>query len=193
MPENPLISVVLLCHNQEKFVAEAVDGVLAQTYSPLEIVVIDDASTDATAEIIDATLAGRRNGSDVTFVRHPKNVGANVSSRIGLDMTKGRLILISAGDDIMLPEMIAEMAKVWIADGPCAADARRRGLAQVLSQRRVHRRARRPGPRRGQATRWGWHTDPTDRRGFQPGFVARRRNSSSSTRARTSLRAISTI
>jgi glycosyltransferase involved in cell wall biosynthesis/predicted O-methyltransferase YrrM len=116
MPENPLISVVLLCYNHEKFVAEAVDGVLAQTYSPLEIVVIDDASTDSTASVIAERLARNRNPSNVTFVRNPRNMVSDVAARLGIEMTKGSLILVSSGDDVMLPDMIAEMAKVWMAN-----------------------------------------------------------------------------
>ena len=114
--DRPLISVVLLCYNQERFVAEAIDGVLTQTYSPLEIVIIDDASTDATAKIIGAKLAERSNAANVRFVRNPQNLNANVSARSGIEMTTGPLILVSSGDDIMLPEMIAEMAEVWIAE-----------------------------------------------------------------------------
>ncbi|HXW28346.1 MAG TPA: glycosyltransferase [Xanthobacteraceae bacterium] len=112
---NPLISVALLCYNQEKFVAEAVDGVLDQTYAPLDIVIVDDASTDATASIIEERLA-HRNNAHVTFIRNPRNLSANLTSRVAIQTTKGAFILVRSGDDIMLPDMIAEMAKVWMAE-----------------------------------------------------------------------------
>ena len=54
---NPLISIVMLCYNHERYVAEALEGVLAQTYAPLDIVIIDDCSQDTTAEIVAAKLA----------------------------------------------------------------------------------------------------------------------------------------
>jgi len=115
-PENPLISVALLCYNQERFVAEAVDGVLDQTYAPLDIVIVDDASTDATANIIEERLVRHHGNANVTFVRNPRNLNANLSARVGIQTTKGAFILVSSGDDIMLPDMIAEMAKVWMAE-----------------------------------------------------------------------------
>src|SRR5207244_909696 len=58
--EHPLISIVVLCYNHERFVAEALDGVFAQTYSPLDIVIVDDGSQDSTAQIVAARLAERR-------------------------------------------------------------------------------------------------------------------------------------
>ncbi len=111
---NPLISLILLCYNQEKFVAEAVQSVLAQTYSPLEIVIIDDGSPDRTAEIIRRTLAAHPDGPKARFVRNPQNLGGRASIEIGLSRTTGRFVLIVSGDDVMLPEMVDHMARVWI-------------------------------------------------------------------------------
>jgi glycosyltransferase involved in cell wall biosynthesis len=111
---NPLISVILACYNQEKFVAEAVGGVLSQTYAPLDIVIVDDCSTDRTPEIIRAELARHPDRTDIRFVRNEKNLTIRVSSPKALGMTKGDFVVIGCGDDIMLPDMIAEMAKVWI-------------------------------------------------------------------------------
>jgi glycosyltransferase involved in cell wall biosynthesis len=113
---NPLISLVLACYNQEKFVAEAVRGVLSQTYTPLDIVIVDDCSTDRTPEIIKAELARHPARSDIRFVRNEQNLTTRVSSPMTLGLTKGKFVVIGCGDDIMLPDMIAEMAKVWIQD-----------------------------------------------------------------------------
>jgi glycosyltransferase involved in cell wall biosynthesis len=113
---NPLISVILACYNQEKFVAEAVNGVLSQTYTPLDIVIVDDCSTDRTPEIIRAELARHPARSDVRFVRNEQNLTTRVSSPKALGITKGDFVVIGCGDDIMLPDMIADMAKVWIEE-----------------------------------------------------------------------------
>jgi glycosyltransferase involved in cell wall biosynthesis len=112
--ENPLISLILLCYNHEKFVAEAINGVFAQTYSPLEILIIDDCSPDRTAEVIAAKLAAHRAGSKIPFIRNPQNMGGKASVELGLSRTTADFIFILSGDDIMLPEMVTEMAKVWI-------------------------------------------------------------------------------
>ena len=113
----PLITIILLCYNQQNFVAEAVGGVLSQTYSPLEIFIFDDCSTDLTADIIERTIADYPCRHDVRFIRNPENRHSNIVVRMGLCMAKGELIFVSHGDDIMLPNMIERMARVWIAEG----------------------------------------------------------------------------
>jgi glycosyltransferase involved in cell wall biosynthesis len=114
MDEEPLISLILLCYNHEKFVAEALDSVLAQTYARLEIVIIDDCSSDRTADMITGRLAAHLGRSKIPFVRNPRNMGGKISIETGLKMTTGRFVLIVSGDDIMLPEMVGDMARVWI-------------------------------------------------------------------------------
>lgn len=108
--ERPVVSILLACFNQEGFIAEALDGALAQTYSPLEIVIVDDCSTDRTADIIAAKLRVHPSQSDIRFIRNLENVGGWYSGLI----TRGDFIVHSAGDDIMLPEMVEEMVKVWM-------------------------------------------------------------------------------
>src|ERR1700691_4812916 len=113
----PLISVILACYNHEKFVAEAINGVLSQTYQPLEVIIFDDCSPDSTAELIEQTIASHPRRSDVQFIRNKRNVGGHAVSEMGLRMVKGKFIFISCGDDVMLPEMIEEMAALWRNDG----------------------------------------------------------------------------
>ena len=54
--EGPLVSFCVKCYNQERYIGEALEGVFAQTYRPLEIVISDDASTDRSWEIIQAAV-----------------------------------------------------------------------------------------------------------------------------------------
>ena len=112
--QNPLISVLMTCYKHEKFIGEALDGVLAQSYSPLDIVIIDDCSPDRTAAMIEARLAQHPDRSDIRFIRNEKNVGGWLAIEIALRATKGSFIVLSSGDDIMFPDMVAEMAKIWI-------------------------------------------------------------------------------
>lgn len=114
--KKPLISVIVACYNQERFVAEAIDGILAQTYRPLEIVIVDDCSTDRTAEVIRAELAKRPDRSDVRFVHNQVNMTARGVCKLGFSMTKGNFVMIGCGDDIWRPEMITEFAKVWMEE-----------------------------------------------------------------------------
>jgi glycosyltransferase involved in cell wall biosynthesis len=114
---SPLISILMLTYNHERFVAEAVEGALTQTYAPLQIIIMDDCSRDRTAEVIATTLAAHPQGARASFVRNPANMGPFGAARLGLGMVRGDFIVAAAGDDIMRPEMVAQMAKVWIEDG----------------------------------------------------------------------------
>jgi glycosyltransferase involved in cell wall biosynthesis len=111
--QKPLITILLLCYNHENFVAEALQGVLSQSYSPLEIIIFDDCSPDRTADIIERTVAEHPRRSDVRFVRNPRNMTAKIVGDMALSMANGEFIVMSCGDDIMLPNMVEEMANVW--------------------------------------------------------------------------------
>ena len=71
----PLVTVLLLTYRHENFIAEAIRGVLSQTYRPLEIIILDDASPDATPEVIAAELARHPEQTDVRVIRNPRNLG----------------------------------------------------------------------------------------------------------------------
>jgi glycosyltransferase involved in cell wall biosynthesis len=87
--------------------------VLTQTYSPLEIVIVDDCSPDGTARIIEAKLSEHPERKDVRFIRNERNLKPGGVSQLGLGITSGNYITIASGDDILLPDMIEEIAKVW--------------------------------------------------------------------------------
>jgi glycosyltransferase involved in cell wall biosynthesis len=115
-PERPLISIILLCYNQQDFVGEAIEGVLSQTYSPLEILIFDDCSSDDTSKVIQSHLVARQTRHKVRFIQNLHNVGANATLKSGMDIAGGRFVMISCADDIMLPEMVEKMADVWITE-----------------------------------------------------------------------------
>jgi glycosyltransferase involved in cell wall biosynthesis len=110
---NPLISIIVSCYNHEKFVGEALDGVLSQTYAPLDIVILDDCSTDRTSDIIRAKLAKHPDRTDVRFIRNETNIGTRANSELGLSLIRGSFVSIVCGDDILLPDMISEVARIW--------------------------------------------------------------------------------
>ncbi|HEX8831539.1 MAG TPA: glycosyltransferase family 2 protein, partial [Longimicrobium sp.] len=68
-----LVSVVIPCHNAAEFVAETMESALAQSYQPLELVVVDDASTDGSWAVIEEVAA--RNPGRVTALRLERNRG----------------------------------------------------------------------------------------------------------------------
>src|SRR5947209_9598020 len=110
--ERPLISIVMLCYNHERFVAEALEGVLGQTYSPLDIVIIDDCSEDKTPDIVVA-LAAHSMHSNIRFIRNPRNLGLLGTCEVGFAAARGSFIVVTCDDDVMMPEMVAAMAHAW--------------------------------------------------------------------------------
>lgn len=100
----------MLCYNHERYVSEALAGVFSQDYSPLEIVIVDDCSTDATAGIVSAWLPGR---SNVQFIRNAENIGLLGACEAGIKAASGEFIVFTCDDDVMLPDMVSEMADFW--------------------------------------------------------------------------------
>jgi glycosyltransferase involved in cell wall biosynthesis len=109
----PLVSIIYTTYKQEKFALDALRSVLAQTYPMLDIIILDDASPDRTADIIATELANHRHRIDVRFIRNAENLGAGNNTRKGLALTEGEFIILFSGDDIMLPRMVEKMVAVW--------------------------------------------------------------------------------
>lgn len=99
---NDLISVIIPVYNVEKYLRECVDSVLSQTYSNLEILLIDDGSTDSSGEICDeyATRDGQ------IRVIHQKNGGLSAARNAGLDAASGQYICFIDSDDFVAPHFL---------------------------------------------------------------------------------------
>lgn len=108
----PLITVIVPCYNQGRYLGEAVNSVLSQSYSHLECLVIDDGSPDETAEVL-ADLC--RIDSRVTMLRHADgmNHGLAASRNIGIEAARGEYIGILDADDCWLPDKLDKQVKVF--------------------------------------------------------------------------------
>ncbi len=102
--ERPLITFALLAYNQEQFIREAVEGALSQTYSPLEIILSDDCSTDRTFEIMTAMVKAYEGPHKIVLNKNKENLGIGRHYNKVMDMASGEIIELAAGDDISLPE-----------------------------------------------------------------------------------------
>jgi glycosyltransferase involved in cell wall biosynthesis len=96
---NPLVSVVITTYNQQAFIDATIRSVLAQTYYPREIIVVDDGSTDATP----ARVA--QFGEDVKYVRQ-RNQGVAESRNTGVRHARGELLAFLDGDDLWEPDKL---------------------------------------------------------------------------------------
>src|SRR5881392_1115395 len=97
-PKAGLVSVIIPCYNQAHFLREAIQSALVQTYSQREIFIVDDGSTDNTAEIT-AGFAG------VRYIRQ-ENAGVSTARNTGSKQSRGEYLVFLDADDRLLPEAL---------------------------------------------------------------------------------------
>lgn len=100
----PLVTAVVVCYNQAKYVVEALESVKAQAYPRLHMVVADDCSTDNSAEIIKQWL--NRNSPDAIFLQHKTNMGVCRTLNEALSHVRGKYFRLLAADDIWTPNSL---------------------------------------------------------------------------------------
>ncbi len=98
----PVVSVVLPVYNAEKYIRESVESIINQTETSWELIVVDDASTDKTAEIISEFKDSR-----ILYYRNEYNKGVSYSSNYGATIARGQYIMKQDADDISLPDRMA--------------------------------------------------------------------------------------
>jgi glycosyltransferase involved in cell wall biosynthesis len=130
----PLVSCIVPVFNGERYLAEALDSVLGQTYRALEVIVVDDGSTDGTPAVV------RTFGARVRCVTQP-NAGLAAARNRGLAAATAELVAFLDADDLWLPEKIAcqmerfrarpelevsltHIQNFWADDRPVAAEER---------------------------------------------------------------------
>jgi glycosyltransferase involved in cell wall biosynthesis len=104
MNYNPLVSIICLCYNHEKFVTEALDSVINQTYSTIELIIVDDCSNDNSSMEIKKWLL---HYPKVTFIENTSNLGNTKSFNNAFAFSKGEFIIDLAADDILNPNAVA--------------------------------------------------------------------------------------
>lgn len=99
---NPLISVIVPVYNVEKFIEECIDSILEQTYTNIEIILIDDGCTDASPQIIEK----KSNRDSRIKVIHQTNQGVSSARNRGIEIAKGEYICFVDSDDILKPDYV---------------------------------------------------------------------------------------
>jgi glycosyltransferase involved in cell wall biosynthesis len=107
------VSLVLLCYNREHVVGRALASALAQTYSPLEIVVSDDGSSDGTCAIVEGALRAYRGPHTVRFHRSPINRGLGGHVAILPSLARGEVMVFASDDDVSHPDRVARHMAVY--------------------------------------------------------------------------------
>lgn len=99
---NPLVSIIICCHNRAHFLPMTMESVFAQEYLPVEIIVCDDGSTDNTTEL----MAGY--GDRIRYYRH-ENQGIAVTRTKASQLARGEFIAFQDDDDLMPPDRITRL------------------------------------------------------------------------------------
>ncbi len=108
-----LISIAMPVYNGERFIAEAISSVLAQTYTNLELIITDNASTDGTQAIC-ADFA--RKDPRVRYIRSPRNLGAAPNYNLGFEHARGDYLKWAAHDDRISPNFLEVAVAALEAD-----------------------------------------------------------------------------
>ena len=110
MTDGRLVSVIIPVYNTEKYLAECLDSLAAQTYTNYEAIIVDDGSTDGSPAICDAYAA-----KDARFrVIHKENGGLSEARNTGLDAAKGEFIYFYDSDDRIVPQTLEHAVKALI-------------------------------------------------------------------------------
>ena len=98
LPENPLISVIVPCYNHAHYLQDALESIYSQGYSNIEIIVVDDGSTDGTKEVT-------QKNAGVKYI-YQNNKGLSAARNTGIKSSEGSLLIFLDADDWLLPDAI---------------------------------------------------------------------------------------
>jgi glycosyltransferase involved in cell wall biosynthesis len=104
MNQKPLVSIICLCYNHEKFVVESLQAVVNQSYKNIELIVVDDCSSDNSVSVIKKWLL---DFPDIQFIVNEKNLGNTKTFNSAVKFAKGDYLIDLAADDILLKNCVA--------------------------------------------------------------------------------------
>ena len=115
MNHSPLVSAIIIFLNAEKFIQEAIESILAQTYEQWELLLVDDGSTDSSTQI--ARRYAAQYLQKVFYLEHPghQNRGKGASRNLGIRHARGEYIAFLDADDIWLPNKLEQQTAILSA------------------------------------------------------------------------------
>ncbi len=109
--DHGLVSVIMPCYNSSRFLKQAIDSVIAQTYQNWELILIDDCSDDGSVSIAEEYAEPR-----IHVLKNEKNSGAAISRNNGISRAKGRWIAFLDSDDLWDPEKLEQHLDFMISN-----------------------------------------------------------------------------
>ncbi|MFC1767482.1 glycosyltransferase family 2 protein [Candidatus Margulisiibacteriota bacterium] len=142
MTNRKTISVIMSNYNYGQWIGEALEAILTQSFSPIDVIVIDDASTDNSVEVVEKLMKKYPN---LCLLRNEKNIGGLLSVKRGLEVAKGEYVYSASSDDKVLPGFFEKsmcLLEKYPEAGLCCSDV------EVLSENGdIHRVRSGLGPR----------------------------------------------
>ncbi|MCB9134318.1 MAG: glycosyltransferase [Anaerolineales bacterium] len=109
----PRVSIGLAVYNGERYLREAIDSILAQTFTDFELVISDNASTDKTEEICRDYAA---KDSRIRYSRNPENIGGANNENLVFKLSRGEYFRLAAHDDVLAPRLLEKCVEVLERD-----------------------------------------------------------------------------
>jgi glycosyltransferase involved in cell wall biosynthesis len=103
--DDPLVTIVITSYNYGEYVADAIRSALAQTYPNIEVLVLDNASTDNSVEIIRTFTGDKR----LRLIAREQNVGIQRNHNDGIDEARGEFVVFLSADDMMFPSLVSDI------------------------------------------------------------------------------------
>ena len=110
MQDKSIVSIICLCYNHEKFVLQSLLSALNQDYPFIELIIVDDFSTDNSREVIKNWIVDY---PEIQFIENETNLGSTKSFNKALKLAKGEYIIDLACDDILLPDCVSLQLKAF--------------------------------------------------------------------------------
>lgn len=117
MNDRPLITFAVSAYNQVRFIRDAIEGAFSQTYSPLEIILSDDRSTDGSFAVMHEMASNYSGPHRIILNRNDRNLGFCGHINRLMELTSGELVITAQGDDISMPERAEFIREAWEYSG----------------------------------------------------------------------------
>ena len=114
MKNRPLVSFCIITYNQERYIRDAILSAFNQTYTPMEIIISDDCSTDNTVHVIEETIKNYSGPHTIKKNYNKKNLGIRENcNKVLYDISKGDIVLLAGGDDISTPDRTSTYVDIF--------------------------------------------------------------------------------
>jgi glycosyltransferase involved in cell wall biosynthesis len=110
----PLVTLYMLSYNRKQYAREAFESMLQQTYSPLEIIVSDDRSTDGTYEMLREMFQSYKGPHQLRILQNERNLGFIGNINKVFSLMQGELLIMNCDDDVSMPNKVERIVEAWV-------------------------------------------------------------------------------